>query len=235
MSEQVLYRTPLVDKTTGLLSREWIRFFQELSTGVSTVNNYITTNINQGQAGNFPDDTGGCDISGDLLFTAFSQLAIDSPRLEQPKVDPASLMHDNPRSLPSIDVASLMHDNPQNTNCLWQSWTPTVTGSGSMTISGLTVAFARYLQLGSIVFFTLNISCTTGGTAGQDIQISFPINSSIVTDAIAISGNGVPAGGSLQSLVSFASYGAQQFLARIVANWPAGAQTAIRLSGFYQL
>jgi hypothetical protein len=59
----------------------------------------------------------------------------------------------------------------------WQNWTPTVTGSGSMTISALTINEAQYLRLGPLVFFKFYITFTMGGTiaASDAPSVSLPV------------------------------------------------------------
>jgi hypothetical protein len=57
----------------------------------------------------------------------------------------------------------------------WQTWTPTVLNSGTMTISAFTVFVARYLRLGPVVHFYCALQFTIGGTAGQDITFSAPV------------------------------------------------------------
>lgn len=58
------------------------------------------------------------------------------------------------------------------------SFTPTVTASGSMTISSLVVNDARFVKQGRIVTINVDLSLTTGGTAAQQILVSMPVNAS---------------------------------------------------------
>lgn len=57
----------------------------------------------------------------------------------------------------------------------WQNWTPAVTASGSMTISGLTVTEAQYLRIGPLVFVKVFLAMTLGGTASNQIYITPPV------------------------------------------------------------
>jgi hypothetical protein len=57
----------------------------------------------------------------------------------------------------------------------WLSWTPTVTASGSMTITGLTITDAQYLRIGPLVFVKVFLAFTLGGTASNQIFISPPV------------------------------------------------------------
>jgi hypothetical protein len=56
------------------------------------------------------------------------------------------------------------------------SFTPTVTASGSMTISSLVVNDARFVKQGRLVTINVDLSLTTGGTAAQQILVSMPVN-----------------------------------------------------------
>jgi hypothetical protein len=59
----------------------------------------------------------------------------------------------------------------------WLSWTPTVTGTGSMSISGLTIDHAVYRKRGKMVSVQYNMNMTTGGTASTGINMTLPVNS----------------------------------------------------------
>lgn len=56
----------------------------------------------------------------------------------------------------------------------WGTWTPTVTASGSMTISSLSVKLAAYLQVGPITLFNVWVQATLGGTASTSVNVSLP-------------------------------------------------------------
>ena len=64
---------------------------------------------------------------------------------------------------------------------VWKNWTPTVTGSGSMTISNLVVEVARYCLIGESMGLELSIKFDTGGTASYQVNISYPF--SIITSS----------------------------------------------------
>ena len=64
---------------------------------------------------------------------------------------------------------------------VWKNWTPTVTGSGSMTISNLVVEVARYCLIGKSMGLELSIKFDTGGTASYQVNVSFPF--SIITSS----------------------------------------------------
>jgi len=62
---------------------------------------------------------------------------------------------------------------------IWTNYTPTVTASGSMTITDLVVDTARYTLIGNSMGLEISISFTTGGTASNQVDITFPF--SIIT------------------------------------------------------
>jgi len=64
----------------------------------------------------------------------------------------------------------------------WLTWLPTISGSGSMTLSVGTVDYARYKIVNNNVFISLSLNnYTTGGTASNFIRASLPITQSPIT------------------------------------------------------
>jgi hypothetical protein len=55
------------------------------------------------------------------------------------------------------------------------NWTPTYSGSGSLTTSSESTRFAWYSRFGQIVYFSVSATMTTGGTASTYIQVTPPI------------------------------------------------------------
>lgn len=58
------------------------------------------------------------------------------------------------------------------------TWTPTLTGSGSMTISSVVVNEGRYRKRGKNITVWLDVTFTTGGTASSVVYVTKPVNSS---------------------------------------------------------
>ena len=54
----------------------------------------------------------------------------------------------------------------------WQSWTPTVTQSGSVTVTNTRSRFARY---GRTIHYTLDLAVTGTGTAANAITVTLPV------------------------------------------------------------
>ena len=59
----------------------------------------------------------------------------------------------------------------------WISWTPVVTGNGSMTTSGASGS-AEYIRIGPLVYYQIQYSVTLGGTLSNAVFFSLPVSSS---------------------------------------------------------
>jgi hypothetical protein len=59
----------------------------------------------------------------------------------------------------------------------WVSWAPTLSCSGSMTISSATIVDAQYLRIGPVIYFKLTVNpFTLGGTASSTINATLPVS-----------------------------------------------------------
>lgn len=231
----VLYRTPIIDIKTGLVSREWVRYFESLNSTVISITNVINTT---GGSTSVFDDFTPVDVAGTI--TNALTLASDTPHLFDEFENSVDWSTSITQS--SFDVTRLFDDNSPLTNLYygpWQSWTPIITGSGVMTVSGTSITAAKFMKFGNLLFFYLIVSFTLGGTASTDVQITLPPFHTLetISDAVAIYGSGIPNGLNQQNLMCFVSLTLQQFLVRLnpIANWPLGAQNGIRISGFYSV
>ncbi len=56
----------------------------------------------------------------------------------------------------------------------WTSYTPTITPSGSMTVSGITYAETVYYRIGAVCYFHIVITLTLGGTMSNQVAFSLP-------------------------------------------------------------
>ena len=119
-------------------------------------------------------------------------------------------------------------------------WSPIVGTAAPMTVTGITInAPTRYGLHGGWCFYSYNISLTIGGTLGvQSININFPVNSQIVTAALAVTGS-IANGGVGSWSRALTIFSAQQI--QIFKNngagdvaWLAGA-TVLLGTGFYPL
>lgn len=57
----------------------------------------------------------------------------------------------------------------------WMDWTPTYSGSGSMTYTNVTTNHARYMIQGKIVYFSIFAIGTTGGSMNNTLIASLPV------------------------------------------------------------
>lgn len=56
------------------------------------------------------------------------------------------------------------------------TWTPTITGAGAMTFTGVTINIARYWVIGDMCAFTLRVTVTQGGTPNNEAYFTLPLN-----------------------------------------------------------
>lgn len=64
----------------------------------------------------------------------------------------------------------------------WVSWTPTVTQSGSVTVTNTR---SRYTRHGRTIHFSINVSVTGSGTASNEIVVSLPVEAASANDITA--------------------------------------------------
>lgn len=63
-----------------------------------------------------------------------------------------------------------------NIETAWTAYTPTVTGTGGMTISALVVNKARYKVIGKTLILGLYLTFTTGTAGGPSVRVTLPTN-----------------------------------------------------------
>jgi len=64
----------------------------------------------------------------------------------------------------------------------YETWSPTLTASGSMTVTGQTIDVAEYFILGSTFFFNIHARYTLAGVAASNIYIPNPSGITLVPD-----------------------------------------------------
>ena len=120
----------------------------------------------------------------------------------------------------------------------WSTWTPTLSGGGSMTVTAGSIGEARYQQVGSRVYYSLVIGFTTGGTANPVVKFTAPVNRS-QTVAYAAAGNGSLNDGGLVRAAFCMWSGSLTDTIEIrrfdEANWSLGVGRVARISGFYEV
>lgn len=62
----------------------------------------------------------------------------------------------------------------------WTQYAPTITGGGSMVISGVTVYTAQYLQTGPLCFLSVYAAGVLSGTLSNYITITLPLGFALV-------------------------------------------------------
>jgi len=120
----------------------------------------------------------------------------------------------------------------------WTSFAGSIsfTGSGSMTISSVSVSIAEYCQIGKVVFWQVYATMTTGGTASNSIRHTLPI--APANDADNKIGNGCwvidsTAEGGLYGWSGGGDY--IQVFKATPANFGLGASRAVNTMGFYKV
>lgn len=116
---------------------------------------------------------------------------------------------------------------------LWANWTPTVSGSGSMTVSSLSVTDAQFQQVGSLIYAKCLLSFTLGGTASNQLTVTLPTTAAGATAIFSTQVNPASSPGNWISAVGFVS--GNQILVRISSqpNFTLGA-TGVGAFGFYR-
>lgn len=111
-------------------------------------------------------------------------------------------------------------------------WTPTLTAGGAQTYTSTTVNKARYWQLEKRVFFSIDVTGTTGGTPNGDLYATLPVTAAsanghaggaLITDGGTVSG-------------SWALLDTTHLVFRRYdgGNWGAGAGRRFLASGWYE-
>lgn len=120
------------------------------------------------------------------------------------------------------DIATLIEGIFSSSHSVtWSTWSPTYTGSGTLTYTTVTTTYAKYVQIGKIVIMCLRATGTVGGT-GIEIRFTLPVTAA-ATNEIFQAGtldSGlylIPGMGYIQSTTVGAVYQAS------VANWTAAA------------
>lgn len=67
----------------------------------------------------------------------------------------------------------------------WQTWSPSYSASGSMTFTSVTTNYAKYVQIGKVVYFQINASGIRGGSTSNEMYFTLPITAAASTDVFA--------------------------------------------------
>lgn len=111
-------------------------------------------------------------------------------------------------------------------------FTPTLSGSGSMTISSPSITVARYAAIGELIFVEVAASFTIGGTPDLSVKFDLPLAAS---GGCIINGCVVDGGNELSGFALLTASSATVSVRRYDgSNWNSGASREIRLSGVYR-
>lgn len=119
-----------------------------------------------------------------------------------------------------------------------QNWHPTIVGNGTLTLSAINIHFARYQQVGKMVWVSLYVDFTTGGIADISVEFSLP-----VTVRAAISGVDaqhapvhveVGAGVETGVILMFSGTNVARAYRPATAAWTLGASRLIAANFFYE-
>lgn len=125
----------------------------------------------------------------------------------------------------------------------WQSWTPSVTGSGSMTVSSLSLVEHLYnVGLDGTVRFEATATFTLGGSASDSVLISLPTALTPIANPHNASCrficSGIDGGGSLISGGArwrVRSNGTEMFFVNPNGNFTLGAGAGYSIQGSFRL
>lgn len=82
-------------------------------------------------------------------------------------------------------TSAQMNTYAKHTGDAWNTWTPTLTQSGSVTV---TVARATYFRAGRLIHFNAVLSVTGSGTSSNEVLMSLPVTAA--SSAFIIGGGG---------------------------------------------
>lgn len=112
------------------------------------------------------------------------------------------------------------------------NFSPTLSASGSMTVSNSNILFARYAAIGELVFIEFNATFTIGGTPDLSINFDLPLKSNGDFFLPAV----VKDGGNELSGMALTSADSKTLRTRRydASNWNTGGNREIRISGYYR-
>lgn len=65
----------------------------------------------------------------------------------------------------------------------WTSWTPVFTAIGGMNVAVNTIHAARYMKIGTNVFFDIDLSITTSGAASSWLEMTIPAGAGLTANS----------------------------------------------------
>lgn len=134
-------------------------------------------------------------------------------------------------SAPNIDGSDL---TGANGIAFGASWTPTLTASGSMTVTSQTIDDAAWVRIGPYILFSLTARYTLGGTTSNYIYIPAPVAGTAHDVNVAFK-TAADANGTGTTDARWQYDGTRILLFQGgLANWTLGANGACNIQGFYR-
>ena len=65
----------------------------------------------------------------------------------------------------------------------WSTWTPTMGATGSMTFTGTSIGFAKYIQVGDLAFVSMRVDGTIGGSMSTGLTATLPFTAATLGTA----------------------------------------------------
>lgn len=115
----------------------------------------------------------------------------------------------------------------------WTTWSPTYGGGGSQTFGTVTTHYAKYIQIGKRVHFSISATGTTGGSTDPNVSFTLPVTAAS-SDALNFSAWYVDGGNPLPGSARGATT-TKIYVAKLdYANWGTGSNRRISCSGCYE-
>lgn len=114
------------------------------------------------------------------------------------------------------------------------TWTPTFSASGSMSVGTPVVTRATYKRVGRMIHFQLGATFTTTGSGSTDVRFTLPVP--IATNTTASAFHGVIQDTALVTAAAFWSSSSSTGVVRRYdgANWGIGTTRSVFISGTYE-
>jgi len=162
---------------------------------------------------------------GDVTLAKMAANSVDSDQYVDGSIDTVHI------SDGAVTPAKLQSGT--GTTWVWQSWVPTITASGSMTVSALSIVSARYYLVGKGCYFELDFNCTLGGTTSNSIFFTLPVNA--VSAAFNSIGTASQTADTVMGWVQLNNSATQAIIRRYDGiNIATGSSKSVRVSGFYE-
>jgi hypothetical protein len=128
-------------------------------------------------------------------------------------------------------VVTVVQGGTGNNSATWSTWTPTIAAS-SGTITTSSTNWARYYQIGKIVFFNVSVTITTNGTGSGALRISTPVTSSGTAVRQPVIGRNTSSGVGLIGIAqnSIGAFSVQT----MAAGYPVTDGQSVEVSGTYE-